>query len=115
MSDATILANALLVPEVNDSPSGYLESLIIQAKQTIIAFTRHTAWPGDSSGETVADEDAIMEAACVRLVVAMYRRSTVENADTYKIGDLSVTNWEHFPPEVKTMLKGKRRAQWSSS
>ena len=109
MSDATIKANIVKTPEVNDAPSGYIESLIVQAKQVMIEYTRHDNFPGDVSGET---EDTAMEAACVRLVVAMYRRTGLENAETYSVGDLDATNYKDFPPEVKTILDGKRRARW---
>ena len=102
----SIESDILLAPEVEDDPSGYLASLITQAQQAILQYTRIAdEWP---EGE---DADPTLDAACVRLVICMYRRGGTEQAQSLGVDSMNTTNYE-MPPEVKMMLSGKRRCAW---
>jgi hypothetical protein len=102
----SIESDILLAPEVEDDPSGYIASLITQAQQAILQYTRiATEWP---EGE---DADPVLDAACVRYVISLYRRGGTEQAQTLGVGSMSTTNYE-MPPEVKMLLAGKRRCAW---
>jgi len=102
----SIESDVLLAPEVEDDPSGYLASLVTQAQQAILQYTRiDTVWP---EGE---DADPVLDAACTRLVICMYRRGGTEQAQTLGVGSMSTTNYD-MPPEVKMMLSSKRRCAW---
>jgi hypothetical protein len=99
----SIESDVLLSPEIEDDPSGYIASLITQAQQAILEYTKYdTEWPeGD-------DADATLDAACVRLTICLYRRGGVENAKSQQIGSVTVDNYE-MRPEVNMMLSGRRR------
>jgi hypothetical protein len=102
----SILSDVMLAPEVVDPTSGYIESLIDQAKGIILEYTR--------LGESLADwpeDDAVLDGACTRLALHLYRKAGTENAETARVGDLSVTNYD-MPPDVKVVLNGRRRAGW---
>jgi len=104
---STILDKVMTAPEVADAPSGYLESLVEQAKATILSYIRRAEWPGDEGSED--DVDNILDAACVRLTLAFYRRGGSEHAATVGLGDMSVSAFDPLPPEITLMLRGKRR------
>jgi len=89
----------LLAPEIDDSPSGYIDELIAQAQAMILEYTRLSEWP---------DDDATLDAACVRLAIAYYRRGGAEHASTVSMGGLSITSYE-IPPDILVILRGKRR------
>ena len=102
----SIRDDVLLAPEVEDDPSGYIDTLITQATAIIQGYTKNELWP-DTSGS----EDTVLDGACVRLVLYMYRIAGAEGAESISIGDTTRSNFD-IPPEVKVILNAKRQAGW---
>lgn len=98
--------DVLKAPEVEDDPSGYIDTLITQAEAFIQGYTKNEDWP-DVSGA----EDPILDAACVRLVLHYYRMGGAEGTVQVTVGDVNMTH-QSIPPEVKKILDCKRRTGW---
>lgn len=97
---STIKDKVLLAPEVTDEPAGYIDTLIEQAQAVILEYTRiGDEWP---------EGDTRLDAACVRLVLHLYRQGGTEHAGTVSVGDVSVTAYD-LPPVVLAMIKPRRR------
>ncbi|WP_291780465.1 phage head-tail connector protein [Cecembia sp.] len=95
----SILSDVLLAPEVEDEPEGYIASLITQAKDLILEYTRISAWP---------DDDSALDSACVRLVLHMYRLGGTEHASVIGMGDMQITTHD-IPPTVLAIINRRRR------
>lgn len=102
----SIYSDVMLAPEVEDDPSGYIDSLVEQGISIIQGYTKNEAWP-----ETSGAEDTLLDSACVRLVLSLYRAAGAEGASDIKVGDMSRTNFE-IPPDVKIILDAKRQPAW---
>jgi hypothetical protein len=102
----TIRDDVVLAPEVEDDPSGYIDSLIVQAEGIIQAYTKNEDWPDE-------EEDATLDAACVRLTLYLYRLAGAEGAQQVMIGDIQRSNFDgKLPAEIRSILDSKRRVGW---
>jgi hypothetical protein len=102
----SIYSEVMLAPEVEDDPSGFIDTLITQATAIIQGYTKNEDWP-DTSGA----EDTVLDGACVRLVLFLYRNAGAEGSESISFGDMRRGNFE-IPPEVKIILDSKRRCGW---
>ena len=107
----SILSDMLLAPEVEDSPSGYLDTLIDQAENIALSYkicdddgVALTAYPDEGDAP-------ILDALVTRLAIALYRRGGTEHATQVSMGDYSWTAAE-IPADIEAALKRRRAPGW---